>query len=117
MPILNVDFLMILAGGIVSRIFEAFPGLSTWFDKLDSGGKKLVVVGSWILTAVLIMVSSCTGLFDLGLPCEQGSWLVLARLVVLCIAGGSATHLVFKDKPQNITLLQSTVEELHVSEK
>lgn len=90
----NIDVAVLLAfvATVQSLVFDYFPGVAAWFDKLAVNQKKLLVLGVSALFAVLAFVGTCEGYFNTGLACTQYSIVTLLGNLALSVSVGYAVH-------------------------
>ena len=99
-----ISFLGVALGVITSLIFEFAPVIKTWFDKLTSAKKQVVISAVLFGVSVVIFGGSCVGLLAVllpplaGLTCNvSGGFLVFRAF--LTAAGSAQVFHVFVTRP------------------
>ncbi|HEY3310567.1 MAG TPA: hypothetical protein VGK00_02900 [Anaerolineales bacterium] len=93
---LTPESLSMLLGGLLALLFDWFPGLAPWFDRLSRLKKQQLMVVLLGLVAAGIFAGSCRGWFDTGLTCERASLPLLVEYILTAAAVNQAVHLLAK---------------------
>jgi hypothetical protein len=93
---LTPENLSMLLGGLLALLFDWFPGLAPWFDRLSRLKKQQLMVILLGLVAAGIFAGSCRGWFDTGLVCERASLPLLVEYILTAAAANQAVHLLAK---------------------
>lgn len=93
---MSVEKLSMLAGALLSLLFAYVPGLSGWFDKLDSVYKRLIMAASLLIVAFGVFGLSCAGLLDLASCDKLGAFDVLNMVILAMVANQGAYQLLVK---------------------
>lgn len=93
---LTSETLVVLAGTVLSLVFEYVPGVEKWYGGLDSQQKRIVMAGVVIAVAAALLGLSCANSPYVLTECTpEGSWNLLG-LVVMALAANQAVHRLFK---------------------
>lgn len=63
------DWLVIVAGFLLSLAFSYVPGLNTWYAAKAKEFQKLLMAGIILLVLVVVFVMQCAGFANTGLEC------------------------------------------------
>jgi len=91
------DYLILIAGAILSIGFEYIPGLHKWYNDLDDTPQRLVMLGVLLASAVAIFALSCAGYLDKLMPgvsvaCSEDGALLLIRAFMLLLVANQGTY-------------------------
>lgn len=92
---MSAEELSLIAGAVLSILFEYVPGLSAWYTSQGPQMKKMVMAGVLLATAVGIFVLGCRG-WIAGVACTWAGVGHLALLWVMAIVGNQGMHLLSK---------------------
>ena len=87
-PIGNVDAARVIAfvATALALLFDYFPGLAAWFDKLSADVKRTVTVITAVLVVVIAFTLTCFGVVATNLACTQaGAWDVLTGIIYVIV--------------------------------
>ena len=83
--------LALYSGILLSWFFSYVPGLNKKFDALQTGYKRLIMLGSLAIVSLGVFGISCLGWLDLGVTCDQAGGIALLQTFILAtIANQSA---------------------------
>jgi len=93
---MNSGSLAMVAGVLLSLLFEYVPGFAGWYGQQDEVKKRLVMLGLLVAAAVGIYALPCMGPFDWVACTSGGAWDVVVMLVLAVTANQSAHRLTKK---------------------
>jgi hypothetical protein len=93
---LSPETISMIAGVMLTLLFSYVPGLSAWFQTLDSTKKSLVMLGLLVLVSAGAFGLSCAGWIT-GLACTQ---VELRRLVWCLVLAIIANQAIYKISPE-----------------
>jgi len=83
-----------IAGVLLSLLFSYVPGLNTWYAKLASEYKRLLMLGLLLVVALGVYGVSCLGWFATGVTCDKaGALALLQAFAMAAIANQTAYSL------------------------
>lgn len=92
-----------LAGAVLSLVFSYFPKVRTWYDGLDSDGKKQVMGAALIVTAAAVFGLACTPYgaeFGLEIACTVAGAIGFLKVLIAALVANQAVYLITrKSKP------------------
>ena len=88
---ISIESLSLLAGAALSLLFAYVPGLSGWFDGLDSTYKRLVMGASIVVVGAASYGLGCAGL-EGAITCSTDSAWVLVKLIGLTLVANQSTY-------------------------
>jgi len=83
---LTPDFLIAVAGAVVSLFFAYFPWVKDKFDALDSRWKPLINAGILLVVVFGLFGLSCAGRFDYFV-CDQSGVMKAVELWIAALIG------------------------------
>ena len=81
---------------ILALSFDWFPGLAKWYDVLIEGQKRFIMAVVVLLTAIIIFVGGCYGLFKTNITCTFSGAIVLVGYILEAVTVNQSTHNLFK---------------------
>lgn len=100
----SASSILILIAGIQSLVFDYFPKVAPWFEKLTVSQKRQLTAGLGVLFALSLYGLSCQGYWiQSNLVCEPKTLIQLASDIVISVAAGVAFH--SQTKPSEDTKL------------
>lgn len=85
-----------IAAAILSLAFSYLPGLSPWFDALETTKKRLVMGVLLLVVAGGAYAAGCGGLIDIGLVCGQAGGVELVMVLFAALTANQGTYLITK---------------------
>lgn len=89
---MTAELLASITGIVVSLLFSYVPGLSDWFDGLQSNIKRLIMLAALFLTAAGIFGLACTGLFNIDVACNVSGAIGMLELFILAAIGNQTAY-------------------------
>lgn len=100
--------ILVLIAGIQSLIFDYFPQVAPWFEKLTVSQKRQLTAGLGIAFAAGLYALSCQGYWlQSTLVCEPKTLISLASDIVISVAAGVAFH--SQTKPSESTKVKLSI--------
>jgi len=85
-----------LVGAGLSMAASYLPGFSPWFEGLDGIYKRLVLLAGLLVAAVGIGGLACSGLYDVGVVCNQVGITAVVEAFIGAAIANQATYIVTK---------------------
>lgn len=87
-----------IIGGLMSGIFEFFPGVSAWYAAKTKGMKQLIIGACAVVIAVIMFGVNCyfplSQIFvQLKVTCDITGGFMLVRVVVAIVGGAQTVHI------------------------
>lgn len=92
----TADLLIIVGASALALGFDYLPFLAPWYDKLSEVGKRQLMGGLIVGSAVVIFLGQCFSIFTTNLTCTTASGMNLLYIVFLAIGGNQGVHSLFK---------------------
>jgi hypothetical protein len=92
---MSAEILVGLAGIVLSVLFEYFPGLSDWYDKLQDNYQRLLMLGMLVVVAGVVFAMNCEGWFAGKIPvieCSEAGVEELVWLFIIALGSNQTTH-------------------------
>ena len=89
---MTAETLSLAAGIALSLIFSYVPGLNAKFKALAPDFQRLIMLGSLAVTAVVVFGIACSGLFEVGITCDQAGAVQLGTAFVLALIANQAAY-------------------------
>ena len=92
---IEINFLTMANGVVISTLFEYFPYLAENFAKLSAPKKQQVVLLTLLVTTSLLFGFNCGGIWDLGIDCTGTGYTLLIKFVanyILSVFFATTTH-------------------------
>jgi hypothetical protein len=86
-----------IAAVILSLACSYLPGLSAWYEALNSAAKRLLMLGLLVLAAAGAFSLACAGFGpNLGIPlaCDQQGAFGLLQTLIMALVANQATYLI-----------------------
>lgn len=93
---MSAEELSMFAGALLSLTFAYVPGLSEWFDNLDSVYKRLIMGASLLIISFGVFGLSCAGLLDVASCDKMGIFNMLNLFIRAMVANQGTYQLVVK---------------------
>ena len=84
----------VVAGIVLSILFEYVPGIAGWYEGLDKRGKQGVMALALLLVSLATCGFSCLGWFNTGLTCDEKGVLELVKLFIAALVANQSTYLI-----------------------
>lgn len=94
---MSAEELSMMAGALLSLLFAYVPGLSGWFDKLDTVYKRLIMGASLLTVSLGMFGLSCAGLLDVATCDKMGAFNML-NLFIRAMVANQGTYQLFVKK-------------------
>ena len=95
------ELISIIFGALSSGVFKWFPGLNSWFEARTPAFRGLFMLGLSLIAPVLIMGTSCLGLYDTT-TCNVAGWQEAGRAWVGFLAANVGVFLTTPDSPAKV---------------
>lgn len=92
MTTITPEFLVVVAGTILSLLFSYIPGLNTWFAALVPEVKRLIMAGLLLIVSVAIFVLGCQGIIATGIDCTQNGAIQFVWVFLLALMANQSTY-------------------------
>lgn len=92
---MTAEELSLIAGAVLSLLFSYVPGLSAWWEKLETEVKRLGMLLLLTTTAVVIYALSCAGVAqDLGIfvVCDKAGAIELFMILVMALIANQGVY-------------------------
>lgn len=94
---LDLNTLSSLIGIVTSLVFSYFPGVKDWFETLEAGQKRLVMVGVAVVVVGALFGLSCAKLFNV-LACTWDGVYDGLKLILSFMVANQATYVMFRKR-------------------
>lgn len=84
----------VVAGIVLSLIFEYIPGVSGWYDALDKRQKQGVMAIALLVVTLAVFGLACVGWFNTGVSCDVAGIQQLIALFVAALVANQSTYLI-----------------------
>ena len=88
---MSQDLLSSVAGIVLSLLFSYVPGVSAWFEALDSIYKRIIMGVLIILVGGGAYAAACLGVYD-AVTCDQEGGLSVLRSIVAVLIANQAAY-------------------------
>lgn len=95
---MNQEFLVAIAGAVLSLLFSYLPGLSDWYGALDGNKKRLIMLGMLALVAGGTYALDCAGMLVKIAPDAAGmcstadGWVQVLKAFVLAMIANQGAY-------------------------
>jgi len=86
------DWLVVVAGFLLSLAFSYIPGLNTWYAAKAKEFQKLLMAGLILCVLVIVFVLQCAGLANTGMTCTTQGVLNAIIIYGLALATNQGTY-------------------------
>lgn len=86
------DWLVVVAGFLLSLAFSYIPKLNTWYAKMSEEVKKLVMAGLILVTLIVVFVLQCYGYASTNMECSVNGVLNALITYSLALAANQGTY-------------------------
>lgn len=92
------ELIAAVLGGLMSGIFEFFPGVSTWYNAKTKGMKQLIIgAGALVISGIMFGVNCyfpLSQLFvDIKMTCDITGGFMMVRVVIAVVGGAQTIHI------------------------
>ena len=84
----------VIAGVILSLVFEYVPGAATWYEMLDKRGKQGIMALALLLVCGAYFAFGCLGLFGVQVSCDWIGAEEVIKMFVLALVTNQSTYLI-----------------------
>lgn len=89
---MTADTIAAVAGVLLSLGMSYIPGLSTWYDALDTIRKRLVMAGLMLVVAVAVVALSCAQVYT-WVTCDQAGVVGVVEAFLAALVANQAAYL------------------------
>ena len=89
---MNAQTVSLIAGVVLSLIFSYVPGLNKRFVALQPDRKRLIMLASLAVAALGVFAVACSGLFDVGVACDQAGAVELGVSFILAMVANQTMY-------------------------
>lgn len=92
---MSAEILVGIAGVVLSVLFEYFPGLAGWYDKLKDNLQRSIMLGMLVIVAGVVFGLNCAGWFEGKIPvivCSESGVEELIWLLIVALGANQTTH-------------------------
>ena len=95
---MSQEFLVLIAGVVLSLLFSYFPGLNKRYGALSGDTKRLIMLGMLVVVAVGIYALDCGGVLakfapDLAGMCSTSDgWVQVVRAFVMAMIANQSAY-------------------------
>lgn len=93
---MTAETLALYSGVVVSLLFGYVPGLSTWFENLETIYKRLVMALALLVVAVGVVGLACAGYGNVPVTCDQAGVEGVVRAFIAALIANQATYVITK---------------------
>lgn len=98
LSVVTPESISFIAGVALSLVFSYVPGLKQKYDGIQPDNKRLIMLGSLLLTALGIYGLSCAEIYNLVACTSQGAWSMIEIFIAAALGNQTAFLLVPKFK-------------------
>lgn len=88
--------LSVIAGIVLSLIFEYIPGVAPWYDSLDMRKKQGVMALALLVVSLAIFGLSCANLIQVGITCDWVGAQELLGMFIAALVANQSTYLIVR---------------------
>ena len=90
--VVTPEFLALVAGLILSLAFSYIPGLNVAYAGLSEEAKKAIMAGLLLLTSIVLVVFSCTGIVATSIMCDKPGLILLAWIFIQALIANQSIY-------------------------
>ena len=87
------ETLAALAGLLISLAFSYIPGLSDWYAAQTGQYKRLLMLASLVVAALVVFGAACLGL-DGAVTCDRSGGILLLRVFMVAVVANQSAFLI-----------------------
>ncbi len=86
---MTTDLISTIAGSLLSLLFSYVPGLATWYNRLESDYKRLVMFAALLLVTAGVLTYTCgnSGTWT----CDQNKVIEAVKVFVMALIANQST--------------------------
>ena len=92
--VLSPEFLVSIAGIVLSLAFSYIPGLRVKFATLEPDYKRLIMLGLIVVVAGVIFGLGCAGVLAISIACDAAGFQKLISFVILALIANQSAYLI-----------------------
>lgn len=94
-----------LFGGLISILFSWVPIFRVWYASLEEGAQQGIMLGTSVLLAVLLGLSSCYNFWEF-IACDKAGLMKLAEIWLLFLFANQTAHKIVP-KPKDVQAIKA----------
>ena len=90
------ELMAFVFSGLAAILFDWFPGLSVWYDRLSELKKRQVMGTVLVVILAVIYGGVCTNVFVSQIGCDKPGLAVLVQVLLVSLGINQSVHLLTK---------------------